>query len=96
MYLRELNHLSDIEGNHNFFIVFKSSVLAVFTNVCLWRRSNGIYVAVSWHPQLSLCSQHGRTKSEHMLWPMAGLKLRDDMVVVGSTLCLIEVDLIPT
>ena len=35
MYLGELNHLSDIERNHNFFIVFKSSVLAVFTNVCL-------------------------------------------------------------
>ena len=30
-----------------------------------------------------------------MLWPMAGLKLGDDMVVVGSTLCVIEVDLIP-
>ena len=27
---------------------------------------------------------------------MAGLKLGDDMVVVGSTLCVIEVDLIPT
>ena len=27
---------------------------------------------------------------------MAGLKLGDDMVVVGSTPCVIEVDLIPT
>ena len=54
MYLGELNHLSDIEGNHNFFLVFKSSVVVVLTNVCLWRRSSGIYVAVSLCPQLSL------------------------------------------
>ena len=27
---------------------------------------------------------------------MAGLKLGDNMVIVGSTLCVIEVDLIPT
>ena len=27
---------------------------------------------------------------------MAGLKLGDDMVIVGSTLCMVEVDLIPT
>ena len=28
MYLRESDHLSDIEGNNNFFVVFKSSVLS--------------------------------------------------------------------
>ena len=27
---------------------------------------------------------------------MAGLKLGDDMVIVGSTLCMVEVDFIPT
>ena len=64
----------------------------------MWRRSKGIYVHCSSElvsSTVSSCSQHGRTKSERMLWPMAGLKLGDDMVVVGSALYVIEVDLIP-